>query len=142
MKSNLDFDRFSHVRSVFAGYDMMIEGGQSEGGDVQAKDMRTEINGGQDGNIEVTSTQLHCCQHTSPPLDISAQTRTSEPRGDRPGRRGDGSQGRGGARERGVEREAGLPAGGGWVRHRARERLEGGSYIPTLRGSCHLEILR
>lgn len=32
---------------------MMIEGGPSEGGDVQAKDMRTEINGGQDGNIEV-----------------------------------------------------------------------------------------
>ena len=34
---------------------MMIEGGTSEGGDVQAKDMRTEINGGQDGNIEVSS---------------------------------------------------------------------------------------
>jgi len=32
---------------------MMIEGGQSEGGDVQTKDMRTEINGGQDGNNEL-----------------------------------------------------------------------------------------
>ena len=40
---------------LLAGYDMMIEGGTSEGGDVQAKDMRTEINGGQDGNIEVSS---------------------------------------------------------------------------------------
>ena len=40
---------------LLAGYDMMIEGGPSEGGDVQAKDMRTEINGGQDGNIEVSS---------------------------------------------------------------------------------------
>ena len=37
---------------------MMIEGGQSEGGDVQTKDMRTEINGGQDGNNEVRR-ELH-----------------------------------------------------------------------------------
>ena len=37
---------------------MMIEGGQSEGGDVQTKDMRTEINGGQDGNIEVSNNKV------------------------------------------------------------------------------------
>ena len=58
MKSIFDFDRSSDVRSVFSGYDMMIEGGQSEGGDVQTKDMRTEINGGQDGNNEVRR-ELH-----------------------------------------------------------------------------------
>ena len=44
------------ISILVAGYDMMIEGGPAEGGDVQAKDMRTEINGGQDGNIEVSSS--------------------------------------------------------------------------------------
>ena len=32
---------------LLPGYDMMVEGGQAEGGDgVQTKEMRTEINGG------------------------------------------------------------------------------------------------
>ena len=36
---------------------MMVEGGQAEGGEVQTKDMRTEINGGSatdPANFEVT----------------------------------------------------------------------------------------
>lgn len=45
------------------GYDMMVEGGQAEGGDgVQTKEMRTEINGGsaQDpANFEVRQKKLH-----------------------------------------------------------------------------------
>ena len=39
------------------GYEMMVEGGQAEGGEVQTKDMRTEINGGSatdPANFEVT----------------------------------------------------------------------------------------
>ena len=35
------------IIGVFLGYDMMVEGGQSEGGEgVQTKEMRTEINAG------------------------------------------------------------------------------------------------
>ena len=34
------------TKNICSGYAMMVEGGQAEGGDVQTKDMRTEINGG------------------------------------------------------------------------------------------------
>jgi len=59
----------------------MIEGGPSEGGDVQARDMRTEINGGQDGNIE-----LKHVLHNPEGADLAAAEAGKAKAGDEPER--------------------------------------------------------